>query len=61
MTFVKEKCHFYSFMSLLRPTTHFSSSKITNINPDATCRNIDAPSAVDKKKKDSECEQSGAR
>jgi len=40
MTFVEEKCHFYSFMSLLRPTNHFSSTKITNINPDATRRNI---------------------
>lgn len=58
---MEEKCHFYSFTSPLRLTTHFSSTKIANINPDTTRRNIDALSAVDKKKKDSECEQSGAR
>lgn len=51
MMVIEEKCHFYSFTSLLRLTTHFSSTKITNINPDATCRDIDALSAVDKKKK----------
>ena len=49
--FTQEKCYFYSFTSLLRLTTHFSSTKITNINPDATHRNIDALSAVDRKKK----------
>lgn len=53
MMFMEEKCHchFYSFTSLLRLTTHFSSTKITNINPDATRRDIDALFAVDKKKK----------
>lgn len=60
MMFIEEKRNFYSFTSLLHLTTHFST-KIANINPDATRRNIDALSVVDKKKKDSEYEQSGAR